>query len=382
MKRLHATVCLLLIICLAAPAAMAAKQTEAPYSPEYEQRVGAQAAAQVEKEYERWEDEEAQKRVDAVVTELAKASTRPEVEYDVRLLDTDMVNAFSLPGGIIYVTKGLLNEVQSDHELAGVLAHEIAHNCTYDALIQADRNKELFTGSMAVAIATILAGADSDMVSTVLVTGELVRRGVLGGYSIEMERAADAHAVEFLLNTSYDPVGLLTFMERLAAKENRQPQPELGVSKTHPLPQKRVQALADQIYEAGLEINRRATTEWEQPVAEQVEGGSEGEKYVRVALWGEEIFRVLTPGPEHDSPMARAEAIAARLTEALKAGMREHEVSVSATGESAKLIGRGVTIITVHPADAEAQGTEVQALAGQARAALQRVLFKEKLDRL
>ncbi|MEA3403844.1 MAG: M48 family metalloprotease [Armatimonadota bacterium] len=361
---------------------MAAKQNKPPYSKEYEQRIGAEAAAEVEKQYERYEDEEAQARLTEIVTEIAKVSGRPDVEYDIRLLDTEAVNGFSLPGGIIYVTKGLLGAVQSDHELAGVLAHEIAHNCTYDALLQADRNKELFTGSLAAAIAAILAGGDSEMVSTVLVTAELIGRGVLNHYSIGMERAADAHAVEFLLKTAYDPVGLLTFMERLAAKEGRQPQLERGVDKTHPLAAERVQALADQIYEAGRDINRRATTEWERPVAEEVEGESEGEKYVRVALWGKEIFRVLTPGPEHDSPMARAEAIAARLTEALKAGMRKHDVSVTTAGETVQVIGRGVTILTVQPADAEAQSTEVQAVADQVCAALHHALFEEKLDRL
>ena len=113
---------------LAGLACLAYAGTQPPFSPEYEKRVGEETAAQVEATYERYKDEETQAKVDAMATEIAAASARPEVTYDVRLIDTDEVNAFSIPGGFVYVTKGLLDEVQSDDELAGVLSHEIAHN--------------------------------------------------------------------------------------------------------------------------------------------------------------------------------------------------------------------------------------------------------------
>ena len=218
MRNIATTIRVALCALLLASMALAAAADEPRFSEEYEKRVGQEAAHQVESEYKPYEDAEALAKLTAMVAEIAAASARPTVQYDVRLIDTDEVNAFSLPGGIIYVTKGLLQAVQSDDELAGVLAHEVAHNCTYDALIQADRNKDLFTGSVAAAIAAILLGGNSNTVSTVLVAGEYVRQGVLGGYSVEMERAADKHSVDYMLGTSYNPVGLLTFMGRLAAE--------------------------------------------------------------------------------------------------------------------------------------------------------------------
>ncbi|MFO8078971.1 MAG: M48 family metalloprotease, partial [Armatimonadota bacterium] len=117
MKQLRGVIMVALITALLAGAAGAvyAASGDPPFSEEYEKKIGQEAAKQVESEYDRYEDEEAQAKLDAMVSEITSASDRPEVEYDVRLLDTDMVNAFSLPGGIIYVTKGLFGAVQSEH---------------------------------------------------------------------------------------------------------------------------------------------------------------------------------------------------------------------------------------------------------------------------
>ncbi|MGD9497226.1 MAG: M48 family metalloprotease [Armatimonadota bacterium] len=370
---MRATIAICLSVLLAAPVALAARG----WSPAEEKRVGAEAAAQVEAEYKRYEDPEVTAKLTEMVSIIAAASSRPDVTYEVRLLDTDIVNGFSLPGGIIYVTKGLLNEVQSDHELAGVLAHEIAHNCTYDALRQAESHKKLFMGSTAATIAAILLGATTDTISTVLLAGDLITRGVLGGYSVAMERNADAHAVEYLLKTPYNPVGLLTFMERLAADWRAGPQIDPGYERTHPDPPVRVQELAERLYRAGVDINPRATTQWERPKAEEVE--VDGQKVVRVVLWGEEIFRVLTPGPEAETPMARAEAIVARLTALLEAGMQRFEIEVGDNGGNPAVMGRGEVILTVYPEDAAAQGVEQAALAEQAHLALRLALRIEQL---
>jgi len=359
-----------------------AKADDPPFTVEYERKIGKEAAKQVEDEYDRYEDEEAQARVDAMVAEIAAASGRPEITYDVRLLDTDMVNAFSLPGGIIYVTKGLLEEIGSDHELAGVLAHEIGHNCTYDALRQAKSNEEMFTTNIAALIASILLGASTDMVSTIMVAGEYVRRGILGGYSIKMETGADAHAVEYLLKTSYNPVGLVTFMERLAADYRSKPQFELGFLQTHPDAPDRVIALKKLLQEAGVDLNRRAATEWTRPVAVEVGSEIEGESFVQVSLRDVAIMRVLTPGPSCETPLARAEEIVARLTEAMEAGLQAYQVRIGQEGGNPALGANGIVVLTVYPEDAEALGSDQLAVARQARVGLLKALHKENLERL
>jgi predicted Zn-dependent protease len=351
-----------------------------PFSEDFEKKIGQEAAKQVEGEYDRYEDEEAQAKLDAMVAEIAAASSRPDVKYDVRLLDTDMVNAFSLPGGIVYVTKGLLEEAGSDHEIAGVLAHEIAHNCTYDALKQAERNEKMFTTNVAALIASILLGAPSDMVSTVMIAGEYVRRGILGGYSIKMETAADQHAVDYLLGTSYNPVGLVTFMERLAAEYRSKPQVELGFIKTHPDAPDRVADLKKLIQEAGVELNRRAASDWEKPLAEEVE--QEDGNFVHVSLYDFEIMRVSIAGPNHETPMARAESIAQRLTEVMQGGLQHFQVRVGEREGNPVLAANGTIVLTAYPEDAEALGISQREVVQQARLALLQALRRERLDRL
>jgi predicted Zn-dependent protease len=121
-------------------AAAAAPTTAGPkprYDPKEERKLGEGVCAEVDKEYKRWDDKEALKRVQAVVEAITPNTQRPDIKYDIRLIDVAEINAFSIPGGFIYVTKGLMGAIQSDDELAGVLAHEMAHNCHYDALVQA-----------------------------------------------------------------------------------------------------------------------------------------------------------------------------------------------------------------------------------------------------
>jgi Zn-dependent protease with chaperone function len=381
MKRMRPIILTVLIGALLAGAGSAvyAAAGDPPFSPEYEKKIGQEAAKQVEGEYDRYEDEKAQAKLDKMVAEITAASGRPDVKYDVRLLDTDLVNAFSLPGGIIYVTKGLLEEAGSDHEIAGVLAHEIAHNCTYDALRQAERNEEMFTANVAALIASILLGAPTDMVSTVMVAGEYIRRGVLGGYSIKMETVADKHAVDYILGTSYNPVGLVTFMERLAAEYRSTPQVELGFLQTHPEAPNRVKALKELLLDAGVDLNRRAATDWEKPVAEQVEEDSG--KLVHVALRGYEIMQVAAAGPDHETPMARAEAIAQRLTDLMGAGLRGYELRIGKNGASPALAANGTIVLTVYPEDAEALGLDQHTVVKQAKRAILQAFQAEKLDR-
>ncbi|MFW5867516.1 MAG: M48 family metalloprotease [Armatimonadota bacterium] len=382
MKSLRDIILTVLLSALLAGAAgtVYAAADDPPFSEDYEKKIGQQAAAQVEGEYDRYEDEEAQAKLDAMVEEITAASTRPDVKYDVRLLDTEMINAFSLPGGIIYVTKGLLEDAGSDHEIAGVLAHEIAHNCTYDALRQAERNEDMFTANIAALIASVLLGAPSDMVSTVMIAGEYVRRGVLGGYSIDMETAADRHAVEYIMETSYNPVGLVTFMERLAAQHRSTPQVELGFLQTHPDAPDRVQAMKELLQNAGIDLNRRAATSWQKPVAEEVE--HESGNFVRVAVRDYEVMKVAAAGSEHDSPMARAEAIARRLTDVMAEGLQHYQLHIGESGGNPVLVADGAIILTAWPEDAEALGKTQREIVKQAKFAVLQAMQAEKLDRL
>ncbi len=350
------------------------------WSEEYEKKVGERAAAQIAEEYEFYDDEEIRERVVNIANSLASHTQRPGLAYTVILLDDPEANAFTIPGGHIYVTKGLLDAIESEAQLAGVIAHEMAHNCTYDGLDQLKRAQDL---TLATAVALIVAIATSQSEETVygVVTGvQIVTRGVLSRYSIEIESRADRNAVSYLLASGYDPVGLLTFMEPLARKERQRPRSELGIVQTHPFSTKRVSDIIDLLQEVDIEINRRAVTKWDPPVVEA--GEIEGASAQILKLWDEQLF-VFASSPDDGDLAARGEQMVDVLTELLHAGVRAYEFSISSDdGGRTTVTARGERLLTVYPEDADLVGRPIGDTASEVTRALRRALYRELLDRL
>ena len=348
------------------------------WSPEDEKRMGAEAASQIEKKWKVYEDKPTLDKLQAMADEIVKLTARPNVKYQVKLLDMAEANAFSIPGGTVYITKGLLKDAQSDDELAGVLAHEIAHNTNYDSLDGAEKDKKLFMGSAAAALAAILVGARSDMIGGVLAAGDYTRRGIMSGYSIDIEYRADKNGMAYLLKTHYNAVGLLTFMERLAAEEHGRPHVVLGVFQDHPMSADRCKAMIGYLNDAGVDINRRATTKWDKPVVEEVKIGDK--PGVRVRLWDETVLET-TCAAGCASLKDRANLVAEALTNALAAGMEEYDVRAGKSGGKPCVIARDLALFHAVADDAPAGKTAEDVTQGAA-AALKRALYKESLQRI
>lgn len=370
----HTIVSLLLASLLVATAS--APALGRTWDPKKERELGQQVTVEVEKHYKRYEDPEALKRIQDILAAIVPHTQRPDVQYDVRLLDTKEVNAFSIPGGFIYVTKGLLEAVQSDHELAGVLAHEIAHNCHYHALVQAERSRKLFMGALGAALVAIILGAGSEVVATTAQAGLYVRQGVLSRYSIDMEREADRDATRYLLESNYNPVGILTFMERLARDERRSMPPDAGVFQDHPLGYERVAMLINELTAAGVVINRRATINWRKPEVTEVEVPGRQEKAPAVVWWDRTIFVFI--GPDAEAQKARAADFNERLTAALAKGASRPNFTIDQVEGGVALTAYGEPLLVVTAEDAAAQGKEPALLARQALEALYAALTQER----
>lgn len=351
----------------------------AQWSAEYEKKVGDEAAAQAEKYYKVMDDPERTKHLNEMAAILGRASDRPEVIYTVKLLESDEVNAFSLPGGYIYVTKGLLDDAQSDDEVAGVIAHEIAHNCGYDGLNRAEKDKKLFMGSLAAALTAVLLGGGTEEVNAVLQAGEFTRMGVLSHYSMDLERRCDRRAVRYLCDSkTYNPVGLLTFMERLAARERREPRQELGIYADHPNSNVRVSLIISYLQDADVEINRRAVTKWDPPQVADVE--VDGAQVPTLSLWGVNLLQTTHPAGAA-SATERLTTAAEALREQLAAGLETYEVDVTAGDGAAQVLLRGKTWLTVYPEDVRADGAQPLDVARQAASGLSTAFAKERLGR-
>jgi predicted Zn-dependent protease len=180
-------------------------------------------------------------------------------DYKFNVIKGDDVNAFSLPGGFIYAHEGLMTYVESDDELAGVMAHEIAHAAQrHVATIQRQREKQMIW-EIPVMIAAILGGGGKGA------TGLLIGAQVVGlekytGWGRDAERAADHAGFEYILKTDYNPTGLLTLVERLARDDRNRPKNIWTIFQTHPPSQKRAADIATWMREKRVPIERSAVT--------------------------------------------------------------------------------------------------------------------------
>ncbi len=365
---------MLLLTMVAVPAA--ARE----WSEEYEKKVGERAVEAVLGEYEVYEDEEAQQQIEQIVARLVPYTQRPDLKYKAYLIDRDEANAFTVPGGHVFVTKGLLEEVESEAQLAGVVAHEMAHNCTYDSLDQLKRAQDMSLATAAAVLVAVLTGRGSEATYGVLTAGQVVTRGVLSTYSIEIESRADENAVRYLIEAGYNPVGLLTFMEELAREERHGPNPNLGIFQTHPLSTERVADLIDLLNEAGVDINRRAVTEWDPPV---VEAGQVNEKPVQtLKLWDQRLFS-FDYAPNSANVESRGQHTVEVLTRLLREGVMAYEFGLTrdSTGHIA-VTARGAIVLTVYREDADLVGKSIGDTTIEVTQNIKAALLKERIDRL
>jgi predicted Zn-dependent protease len=257
---------------LAFPAGVVRADAESPAQVEAE--IGRKAAAELEKSYKVADMPADAARLTRIANELAPLTPRPDVTYTCKILDTEDLNALSLPGGIIYFTKGLYKALESDDEVAAVLSHEITHNVNHDPLELIKRDKRLNKQMILAVLAAVVVGEGTQSshpsatggYSTglgpgeALVLGEAIKTGLLNGYTLEAERRADAGGLQTLRKSRYSPVAMLTVMEGLYRIAAGQPATDLGIFQTHPYPEERVRIIEQTLDDWGIPINRRLVT--------------------------------------------------------------------------------------------------------------------------
>jgi beta-barrel assembly-enhancing protease len=223
--------------------AVATEKTFRDITPEQEHYIGRSVTATVLANYRPYDRANVNHYVNLVGQSMAAYSDKPRTfgGYHFLVLETDEVNAFAAPGGLVLVSRGLLRCTQNEDELAAVLAHEIAHVQNEDGL------RAIKTGRVNAALTILAVEAGKNLGGQQLAEVTKAFEGSIkdisstlmnSGYSRSLENQADATAVKILTRAGYDPhalVNTLTKMQGRLAHDSR------GFGQTHPAPEARVE---------------------------------------------------------------------------------------------------------------------------------------------
>src|ERR1700722_502506 len=212
------------------------------YSLEHEIQLGKQLSAEVERQAKFINDPVVTEYVNRVGQNLVRNSDA-QVPFTIKVIDSDVVNAFALPGGFFYVNSGLILHADEESELAGVMAHEIAHVCARHGTKQATHQ---------------------DMVQLAMIPAMIFIPYTLAGYAIYQgmqfaipmaflqftrtdEAEADYLGLEYMYKAGYDPNAFVAFFEKVASDEKKQPGTIPKIFSTHPPTPDRIEASQKEI---------------------------------------------------------------------------------------------------------------------------------------
>lgn len=380
---------LLSIILVLIPAAALLTPAYGDDDAKAEIKIGRKAAAEVEKAHKLTADPQVVERVTKIGEAVAKVANSVEVkasygsaeikqfQYTFKVLDEEDVNAFSLPGGFVYVHEGLLDYVQSDHELAGVIAHEVAHASHHHMVRLLKEQSKLDSHIALVLLAGMLGNADTADLGNILIGAQLVRIARVSGYGQKAEADADSTAVAYMIKAGYNPVGLLTFMERLARDYATKPQVDMGIFQTHPPSRDRAREIVSRMKALGLPIKRREVTNAIKATAELVT--SEGQPIMQVKLGNDILFE---PAPIADklTSQQRAEVIVTKVNQFLDSEPPLREIRLSRNRKA--VLAAAEPVIVVTDEDAAFKKQPAEELAKQAAEVLKRVVWREWIERV
>ena len=180
-------------------------------SVEEEVKLGQEEHVKIIARFGVYRDQALQSYISKVGQRVSEKSSREEIEYRFTVLNDDMINAFALPGGFIYITRGMLMHMNSESELAAVLGHEIAHVTQKHALRRENRSKGINF------VNAILAGVSRQPALYEL--GNMFGGVLLSGYSREYELEADEVGARYMAQAGYSPLAMLDTIEILKAKD-------------------------------------------------------------------------------------------------------------------------------------------------------------------
>ena len=223
-----------LIIAAALPGCMATTQQEV--------ELGQQYAAQINSELPLVRDPEIDRYINVLGDSIARVGDDRDLDWHFYVVDSPEINAFAVPGGFIYVNRGLIERAATLSELAGVLGHEIGHVEQRHSMKQM---RDMERGNAGVTLLCVLTNVcESQATATAI---NLAGNAIFSKFSREDESEADAVGVRNMVRAGIDPRGIPSMFRTLLAQRQAQPDAVSSWFSTHPMEEDRIQATEAQI---------------------------------------------------------------------------------------------------------------------------------------
>jgi predicted Zn-dependent protease len=207
-------------------------------SEEQDLELGKQYAPEIEKQLGgKIQNLELQNYVDMIGQRVSRVSHRADWDYHFTALEDETVNAFALPGGYIFITRGMLSKLENEAQLASVLAHETTHVVARHSSAQISRE---------IGFEIALAAISTQASGTAMQAAGFARQMIGLGYSRGQEKEADMGGITYMVQAGYDPEEMAKTFEMLEREAEGAP-PEFF--STHPNPGNRAQYIREKIYE-------------------------------------------------------------------------------------------------------------------------------------
>jgi len=251
---------LLLALMLAAPTALADRTQLKPgmnfFKPEQDIELGGDAAKEAEQQLPLLKNRQVDDYLNQLGKRLAKHAPGHPYPYQFKAINQSEINAFALPGGFLYVNRGTIEAAKNEGELAGVMAHEIAHVALRHGTNQA--SKAMLAQAPLAVLGGFLGGGGG-------AAGQLAQLGIAVGFtsvflkfSRTAETQADVLGTQMLFDARYDPIGMANFFDTL---QKEHPNRSVEFFSSHPIPENRQKRIEEEIAKLGTLDNPRTDSE-------------------------------------------------------------------------------------------------------------------------
>ena len=245
MRKVFAVIALMLVI-LPAKYALCA---EADPDLAKEVEIGRKAVARINEEWPLTSDPAILSKLEVIASKLEPYMSR-RIDWQIKLVKTEALNAFCLPGGFIFFTTGIVDALKTDSELAAVMAHEMIHADRKHTLRMAAQSQKVSLGALA---AILLSGGTA----APIILAQVAQVAITSAYTTELEAESDKLGLEALIQSGYSPTGMITLFEHFMAEEYKQPIIEYGIYMNHPDTPKRLAAAVKILHDRKIPIERK-----------------------------------------------------------------------------------------------------------------------------